>query len=154
MLTLAIFINTEHLHNLQASKSVINKYSTDALLFLCWLLHNQWVFVQACERSFITSSNKVILVKQISEANTASQLALLLIVWLIKKNNNKLHLKPYIPLLHFTVDIIDWVSNSELKLRYWNIFISNLSQWREKIDEYKNFHVTEMSDVPEVFSYH
>lgn len=85
MLTLAIFINAEHLHNLQASKSVINKYSTDALLFSCWLLHNQWVFVQACERSFITSSNKVILVKQISEANTASQLALLLIVWLIKK---------------------------------------------------------------------
>lgn len=82
MLTLSNLIKAEHLHNLQASESMVNKYSTNALLPSFWLLYNQWVFMQVCESALITSSNTVILLKQSSETNTASQLAILFTAWL------------------------------------------------------------------------
>lgn len=82
LLTLSNLIMAEHLHNLQASESMIKKYSTNALFPSFWLLYNQWVFMQVCESALITSSKKLILLKQNSETNTASQLALLFTVWL------------------------------------------------------------------------
>lgn len=82
MLTLSNLIMAEHLHNLQASESMINKYSINVLFPSFWLLYNQWVFMQVCESALITSSKKLILLKQNSETNTASQLALLFTVWL------------------------------------------------------------------------
>lgn len=82
MLTLSDLIKAERLHNLQASESVINKYSTNALLPSSWLLYNQWALMQVCESALITSSNKAILPKQNSETNTASRLALLFTLWL------------------------------------------------------------------------
>lgn len=45
MLTLANLIKAEHFHNLQASESMINKYSIDTLVFSFGLLYNQWVFI-------------------------------------------------------------------------------------------------------------
>lgn len=66
-------IKAEQLCNLQTSESVINKYRTSALLPSFWLLYNQGEFMQVHESALITSSNKVMLLKQDSETNTASQ---------------------------------------------------------------------------------
>lgn len=82
MLALSNLVMAEHLHNLQASESMINKYSTNALFPSFWLLYNQWVFMQVCESALITSRKKLILLKQNSETNTASQLAFLFTGWL------------------------------------------------------------------------
>lgn len=69
-------------HNLQPGEAVGEGVEVAPLLPSWWLC-GPWVSTQLCESPLITtSSNKVTLLKQNAETNTASQLIPLFVVWL------------------------------------------------------------------------